>query len=131
MTFYSPQFFQPGPRLTDGTQQNTEEGNPKFTTEDQIAAAGTTVLDARPLRATVSVILTTTPGSGVVLPHAVPGIVMYVFNRGASALTVYGQPGETLDLSVASVPLAATGRCAYFCVTPGQWLSAQLGAPSA
>jgi hypothetical protein len=129
--FYSPQLFQSGFRLVDGTQLNAEEGDPHVSTEDQITATGTTVLDARPLRATVNSILTVTPGSGVVLPPAVPGLIIYVFNRGASALTVYGQAGQTLDNGLASVALAALGRCMYFCATPGQWLSAQMGATSA
>jgi hypothetical protein len=131
MTFYSPSSFEPGFRLRDGAAANLEEGNPKVTTEDQITATGTTVLDARPLRATVNSILTTTPGSGVLLPKAIPGVRVYVFNRGASNLLVYGQPGETLDAGVASVTLTALARCSYTCATPGQWLSALLGATSA
>lgn len=131
MTFYSSAQFQAGFRLQDGSQMNVEEGNPKVSTEDQIVATGTTVADARPLLATVNVLLTTTPGSGVVLPKAIPGVLLYVFNRGASSLTVYGRGTDTLDLGVASVALAGTARCMYFCATPGQWLSSLMGSASA
>ena len=131
MTFFSPSSFEPGFRLRDGSVSNQVEGNPQVTTEDQIVATGTTVADARPLLATVNVLLTVTPGTGVLLPKANPGLVVYVFNRGASIATVYARGGDTLDLGVASVALSATARCAYFCATPGQWLSSLMGAASA
>ena len=131
MTFYSPSVFESGFRLRDGGVANQAEGNPQVTTEDGIVATGTTVADARPLRATVNSIATVAAGTGVLLPRADPGLVVYVFNRGVSALLVYGRGTDTLDAGVASVTLTAAARCAYFCVTPGQWLSSLLGATSA
>jgi hypothetical protein len=130
VTFYSPQQFQAGFRLFDGTQQNTEEGNPKFSTEDAVVATGTTVADAKQLNATVNVIVTAAASTGVLLPIARPGLAVYVFNRGASPVRVYGQPGDLVD-TVASVVLTNALRAVYFCVAPNTWFSAQLGVASA
>jgi hypothetical protein len=130
MTFYSPSSFEPGFRLRDGTTNNLEEGNPKFTTESALQAAGTVAANATPLRATINVVVTAPLNSGLLLPQGVPGTVVYVFNRGASPVRVYGQGTDLVD-GVASAVLTNALSCGYYCVSPGVWFSAQLGLASA
>jgi hypothetical protein len=130
MTFYSPSSFEPGFRLRDGAAANLEEGNPKVTAESALQATGTTVADAAALRATINVVVSTPLNSGLLLPQAVPGVIVYVFNRGASPVRVYGQGTNLVD-GVASVVLTNALNCGYYCVSPGVWFSAQLGAASA
>jgi glucosamine 6-phosphate synthetase-like amidotransferase/phosphosugar isomerase protein len=130
MAFYSPNVFEPGFRLRDGSQNNLAEGNPQVTTEDGIVATGTNLATARALRATFNLILTVGANTGVALPKANPGLAVYVFNTSATALTVYAQTGDTVD-TAASVALTGALRAVYFCITPGLWISAQLGVVSA
>jgi len=128
MVFYSPQSYQPGLRLVDGALQNLQEGNPRFSADNAVVAAGTTALTAKPLLATINV-LVQGPVGGVVLPQASPGMVIYLFGQSSNAATVYGYPGDFVDGS-ASKQLTAGSRCAYYCVAPRTWFSVVMGAAS-
>ena len=137
MTFFYNQIFEPGPRLMDGSLMNRVEAHPQVSSDNAVAAAGTTAATARRLAAVINVITTAGAGAtGVMLPVANPGTIVYVFNQGGAAAVVYGWVNEAGTITnlvdaAASVPLANGARCGYYCYQPGNWVSALLGAVSA
>jgi hypothetical protein len=98
-----------------------------------LVAAGTTRADALALTAQTNRLGTVGAGTGVILPAAVPGVHIHVFNDGANAAQVYGAGSNTIDGVAGStgVPLTNTKRAIFFCVSAGAYESAQLGAVSA
>ncbi len=85
------------------------------------------------LTKTVNNVTTAGSGTGVILPAATVGAIVYVFNAGANAIQVYGNGSDTVDAApgATGVPLTNTKRAAFFCVAAATWISAQLGVVSA
>lgn len=98
-----------------------------------LVAAGTTRADALALTAQTNRIGTATAGTGVILPAAVAGRHIAVFNDGANAVQVYGAGTDTVDGHAAATgtPLTNTKRAIFYCFAAGAYESAQLGAVSA
>lgn len=98
-----------------------------------LVAAGTTRADALQLAAQSNRIGTAGAGTGVILPPAVVGRHITVFNDGANAAQIYGNGTDTVDGHAAATgtPLTNTKRAIFFCFAAGAYESCQLGAVSA
>jgi|SRR5215472_3104619 len=79
-----------------------------------LTAVGTTQATGLPLSTGISVITTSTAGSGVVLPVGVMGQEKTVVNTGAAATLVYGNGGDQI------IPLASSTPAATLSVPAGQ-----------
>lgn len=91
--------------------------------------AAATVLTAQINRVSVCA----TPGDSVLLPAAIAGRVVDVFNDGATAMQVFGAGTDTIDgvATGTGVVLSNSKRARYVCFTTGAWISAQYGVVSA
>ncbi len=98
-----------------------------------LTAVGISRADALALTKQINNITTATLGTGVILPTAVAGMRITIFNNGANPIVVYAAGVATIDGSPATtgVPLANAKRADFFALTTGVWISAQLGAVSA
>lgn len=107
-------------------------GLPNELAAGALTAAGTTRADALALTAQLNSVDTVAASTGVVLPAAVAGQIITVFNNGANALKVYAAGSDTIDGTAGSTGVTLTNalRCAYICCAAGKWLSAKLGATS-
>lgn len=103
------------------------------------AGATGAFVDATPLPSRLNVVSTVAAAARATKLLARPvatayGVTQIVFNAGANSMAVFpGAVTDTIDggAAGASVPLAAGKRCMYFMVSPGVWISAQLGVISA
>jgi hypothetical protein len=130
--------FIPGFRLIDGGDLASMASSLFSTKTSLTALAGGGQAGATPLPATLNEVDTVvTNNDSVVLPLALPGQQIFVYNASAQTLAVYGQAsnpsngnaGDTIAAanSTAQQPTAtgvtqATATLAlYVCVTLGQW----------
>lgn len=90
-----------------------------------VAASGSVQGDATIIGYGLVEVATVPAGAGVVLPNAVPGRWLAVFNRAAGALKVYPQPAARIDsLAIdAALSLAAGKPVRLHAVTNLQWYS--------
>lgn len=98
------------------------------------AHAGGTKAAALALTASVNrVTVCATANDSVLLPEALAGRQVAVFNDGAASMRVFGQGTDTIDGAATGtgVPLANAKRALFICVADGVWISAQLGVVSA
>lgn len=132
MTVKASAPFDTGFRMIDGSVLNAAFA---FfgSSENSIVAVGTTQATAWLLRAAINVLGTVAANTGVKLPPPTPGLVVTVFNDGASTVKVYGNTTDTIDgtAGATGVSLSAAARCQYFCTDTTKWESALLGAVSA
>jgi len=104
--------------------------------DPSVIPAGTTRADAYAITAAINVAQTVGASTGVVLPLAsevgVGGSVV-IYNAGANPMQVYAQGSETIDAGAGAtgVPLTNAKRCMYTVWGSINWVSAQLGVPSA
>lgn len=100
---------------------------------DALTAAGTTNADALVLTHQTNHVTTAGLGTGVVLPAAVVGQPIIVFNDGANPIKVYGHGTDTVDGAAAATGVTLTNakRAIYLPTAAGAYISAQLGAVSA
>ncbi len=133
MSATSPQPFEPGPRLIDGTKLNGELSWPTASVEAAATATGTTIDDAFQIKAAITQFSTVAATTGALLPDLDVGQSAVIYNDGASALTVYAPDGATIDgtAGATGVALANAKRCQYTRISATAWISAQLGAVSA
>lgn len=91
--------------------------------------AAATVLTAQFNRITVCA----TSADSVLLPAAVVGRVVDVFNDGAAPAQVFGAGTDTIDgvATGTGVVLTNAKRARYICFAAGAWISAQYGVASA
>ncbi|MFG1260039.1 hypothetical protein V5F79_22185 [Xanthobacter flavus] len=91
--------------------------------------AAATVLAAQFNRITVCA----NADDSVLLPTALAGRSVVVFNDGAAAARVFGAGTDTIDgvATATGVPLTNTKRAIFICLTAGAWISAQLGVVAA
>lgn len=106
------------------------KGGIQRTVSPGLTATGTNVGTALALTSSRNQFSTVASGTGAVLPVAVAGLDVTVFNDGANPLLVYGNGTDTVD-GGASATLTNAKRCTYYCLTVGAWESAQLGVTSA
>ena len=106
---------------TGGVQRTVSAG---------LTATGTNAATALPLTSSRNQFSTVAASTGALLPAAVVGLDVTVFNDGANPLTVYSKGTDTVD-GGASATLTNTKRCTYYCLAAGAWESAQLGVASA
>lgn len=96
-----------------------------FTSQDNIAAAGTTQNTATQLSKAVNRVSTLTTGSatGVILPSSQPGMELAVINSGTSTLSVFPATGETVSPNAANAAqtVATNTVTIFYCVTAGTW----------
>lgn len=74
-----------------------------------------------------------TADDSVLLPAALAGRTVYVFNDGAAAARIFGAGTDTIDGvgTATGVPLTNAERAVFVCFTDGAWVSAQLGVVAA
>ena len=103
--------------------------NTLFGVQSGVTAAGSTAATAT--RCTGGVIDVTTggAGTGIMLPPALPGKRVVVFNETATAVIVYGLTGRVNDTitpntsstPAASVSVAANGSAEFVCGKANNW----------
>lgn len=98
-----------------------------------LSAAGTTVADATQLTKQFNRLGTVAASTGAILPAAVAGRHIVVFNDGANPAKIYGAGTDTVDGAAAATGVTLTNakRAIFYCFTAGAYESAQLGAVSA
>jgi hypothetical protein len=74
-----------------------------------------------------------TTDDSVLLPAALAGRMVSVFNNGAAAARVFGAGTDTIDgvATATGVPLTNAKRAVFICFADGAWISAQLGVVAA
>lgn len=98
-----------------------------------LTAVGTNQATALVIAKDINNITTAAASTGAVLPAAVVGMQIVIFNAGANAIKVYGNGSDTIDTvaGATGVTLTNTKRAIYYCVAAATWISAQLGVVSA
>lgn len=112
--------------LTVGTYVLRSVGN-------ALTAAGTNRATALQLAKEINNVTTAAASTGVLLPVGVVGMVITLFNGGASPMQVYATASETIDgvAGATGVPLANAKRANFYFTAANTWISAQLGVVSA
>jgi hypothetical protein len=87
-----------------------------------VTATGSVAGDAASVSAVVTRVATAAAGTGVKLPPAEVGAMMFVRNDGANALTVYPQTGGTIN-GAASDSIAAGKAHLFFGTSATAWVS--------
>lgn len=98
--------------------------NPFSTTTGLVAKAGGGQSGATPLTGNINRLITTaTAGDSALLPPAVPGRRVSVFNAGVASANIFPQTGESIGTGAANAAFAiATAKGALFdCVAAGVW----------
>lgn len=81
-----------------------------YSAETSKTATGTTIADAYVITKSITVFTTTANGTGAALPTpANDGLVIFVFNEGANALTVYPPATHTLNGGATASVTSGTG----------------------
>lgn len=103
------------------------------TISDALTAVGTDRASSLALTKDFNVITTAAGGTGVTLPAAIIGAVVYIANDGASAIKVYGAGSDTVDGQAAATGVTLTNakRAWFMCTAAATWKSAQAGVASA
>ena len=88
-----------------------------------ISAAGSTQGTATALTKTVNILSTVGAGTGVVLPTAVAGRLIYIVNTGVNAVQVYPATGAAINAlaSNANLTQSAGGALQYIASSATQW----------
>lgn len=87
-----------------------------------VTAAGSVAGDAQSVSAVVTRVSTAASGTGVKLPKAEAGAMMFVRNDGANSLTVYPATGDTIN-AASSDTIAAAKANLYFGTSATTWVS--------
>lgn len=87
-----------------------------------VTATGTTANDAASVSAVVTRVSTAAASTGVRLPPAESGAMMFVRNDGANTLTVYPASGGTIN-GASSDSIAAGKANLYFGTSTTAWVS--------
>lgn len=128
--------FQPGARLVDGGELQLLANQLFSSTTGIIAKSGGGQSLATPLTAMWNRVDTAGASDSVMLPQAIPGSEVVVYNNTANTLAVFGQPtnpvtgvGDTIAAAANNTQQAtatgvtqATAKVAkYECYQAGQW----------
>ena len=129
-----PQPFPPGFNLVEGTKLSALFARHELSTQYAASATGTTAATGTAITTSIVHFGTVVSGGYAILPQARAGLLITVFNGGAQTLNI--APQATTDVidagSVgAATTLSVANRVAqFFCISPGRWISALLGAVS-
>lgn len=90
-----------------------------------LTATGTTQTDALALTKQKNIVTTTAAGTGVVLPTAIAGMTITVFNRGANTLNCYPATGAAINALAANAAktIAAGASETFTASSATQWYS--------
>ncbi len=124
MVASTPQPFQPGPRLIDGTDLNAQFGKTSSSETGIVAAAGGGQTNATLLSAANNKVTTVaTTADSVKLPPAKAGLELQLRNSGANSMQVFGTSPDTINAVATGTGVAqAAGLSAsYFCPADGEW----------
>lgn len=129
---YFPSPFVPGFRLVDGAQLNAVTADGQVSSTQSAVANGTTKATGTQITTAITNFGTVGASGIAILPPAVPGSQVLVFNNGANTLTLdpYETSGTTIDGGSSTTLTTANRVAMFFCVAPNVWLSALLGAVS-
>lgn len=97
----------------------------RFSSNTSIGANGTTYLTATPLTKTVNIVTGVAGGTGVMLPSAQPGMVVYVINDTSTNIKVYPYTGQYIDRLTqnTSFNVGAFGRMTFIGGTSPYWFT--------
>lgn len=127
-----PAPFQPGPRLVDGSDINKALAGDVVSSQAGMVANGTTKATGTQIVTVIAHFGTVAVNGVAVLPPAVPGTKIDVWNYGANTLTIYPfEAATTIDggAANASVTLSTASRGARFsCNGAGTWITDIVGA---
>jgi hypothetical protein len=133
----TPHPFDEGFRLLGGYSVDNAIATGLFSWSSGLTATGTNQATALALPQGVPLleVAVAAASTGVMLPPAVLGAQIFLFNDGANPIQVYGNSvsGDTIDgvAGATGVPMTNAKRAIFFCFAPGKWVSAQLGVVSA
>ena len=85
---------------------NTVDGNQYLSTQNSIAAAGTTQGTATILLLDINNVTTVAAGTGVILPALTAGAKITIFNNGANTLLIYPAVGDSIDILAANAAIS-------------------------
>jgi hypothetical protein len=112
--------------LTNFTNIQCSQHQYESATDGITALAGGGQVGATPLTTDMNRITTVaTIGDSVLLPAAIAGLNISVFNAGANSLNVFPSTGDAINALSANAAFAvASGKSAVFgCAKTGQWHS--------
>lgn len=125
----TPQRFQSGFRLQDGSALNSALATPQWQTNYGITAlAGGALSAATPALTLGANVVTTvaTAGDSVVLPKLPEGSIVYMLNADSTdAVKVYAAGGATINgtAGATGVSYAAGKRVLFIAVDNGVWIA--------
>ena len=123
-----PQRLEPGKRLADDDAINNALATPQWQTKSNITAlAGGALSSLTPVLVNGANEVTTVASGAdsVVLPKAVPGMVVFVANAGASSMQVFGNGSDTINgtAGATGISVANAKRILFVAADVGQWYS--------
>lgn len=122
MPFQANSIFQPGFRLTDGSDW-IKLFSLLYSSMYAITATGAAQATGYQLTSAINQVSVCGNGAGVVLPkNPVPGQPCSVRNDGQNACTVYGNGTDTVD-GAASASVTNAKGTSFQCYAPGKWMS--------
>jgi hypothetical protein len=116
--------INPGRQLIDGEVINGLLGSLGSNATGLVAKAGGTIVGATPINvAMADFTVCATASDSSILPSAYPGLTIYVTNRGAAAMQIFGTGSDTIQGTAGATGVAlASGATAQFtCVVAGAW----------
>jgi len=120
------QEFPGGYRLIDGDQLNTGLAYPLWAYSEAVTAtSGGNVNNSYEISNTITNVTSAASGAGVVLPQALPGMVMVVANQSANNITVFASAGSYIGAVAGNVGIVQNVGVAslYISTAVGQWIA--------
>ena len=112
----TPQPFPPGLALQDGAALNSALSYPLYTTQYNAVANNTTRPTGTNITANLTHFGTVASGGVAILPPAVAGAQISVFNYGANTLTFYGAAStDTIDGNASATLTTAHRGAGFYC----------------
>lgn len=121
-----PQKLEPGKRLADDDALNVAMATPQWQNKPNIVAlAGGGLSAATPVlvNGANEVITVASGADSVVLPKALPGMVVFVANAGANSMKVFANGSDTINgtAGATGVDQANAKNALYVAADLGQW----------
>ncbi len=114
-----------GPALQDGQWLLGVAAGNNRAYKNGVTATGTTKAGAFQLPAGVQLIEidTVAANSGVLMPAAVAGQIVMIFNSGANTLNIWGRGTDTIGNTATATArtMAANASAVFFCAKNGSW----------
>jgi len=120
------QEFPGGYRLIDGNQLNDGLAYPLWAYSEGITAtAGGNVNTSYQISNTITNVTSAASGAGVVLPQALPGMVMVIANQASHDITVFAAGGSYIGYIAGNVGIVQSVGVAslYISTAVGQWIA--------